>query len=83
MYILTMDFEEFMFLPSHLATLEEEKMLGKNDGKQMEREEAAKRVRGKEYEEVNQIKGLEFIAAYDMYCEYIAIFEDVVVLPYC
>ena len=49
----------------------------------MEREVAAKRVRGKEYDEVNQIKGLKFNSAFDMYCEYIHIFEDVVVLPYC
>ena len=32
-----------------LATSEEKKILEKNDGKQMEREVAAKRVRGKEY----------------------------------
>ena len=78
-----MDFELFMFLPSHLATLENKKMLEKSDGKQMEREVATKRVRGKEYEEVNQIKGLKFNSAYNMYCEYIPIYEDVLVLPYC
>ena len=78
-----MDFELFMFLPSHLATSERKKILEKSDGKQMEREVATKRVRGKEYEEVNQIKGLKFNSAYNMYCEYIPIYEDVVVLPYC
>ena len=60
-----------MFLLAYLATSEEKKILEKNDGKQMEREVAAKRARGKEYEEVNQIKGLKFNSAYDMYCEYI------------
>ena len=74
-------FLNYLFLPSHLATLENIIMLKKNDGKQMKREVAAKRVRGKEYEEVNQIKGLKFNSAYNMYCECIPIFENVVVFP--
>ena len=53
-----------MFLPTSSATLEEKKMLEKNDRKQMEGEVATMRVRGNEYEEVNQIKGLKFNSSY-------------------
>ena len=77
-YAVTMNFGFFGLLTGSLATLEKKKMLEKNDEKQMEGEVAAKRVRRKEYEEVNQIKGLKFNSAFDMYCENIPIFEDVV-----
>ena len=59
-YAVAMDFGLFMFLPASLANLEMEKMLEKKDGMQMERE-----VRGKEYEEPSETKGLKFNSPYD------------------
>ena len=76
MYAVLVNFELFMFLPASLANLGMKQMLEKNDGKQMEREVAAKRVREEEYEEANQIKGLKLTCTVRII---IPIFEDVVV----